>query len=164
MTNYATKAVAAAVDLFSGDTGLKISLDLIQSKLGQSKRLTDAKIGAVNIGKKGSDLAEASRIPALTFSISQLTTKNRERLGQHNSTAKMLCSVQMTHEKSDVLQQNTYDYVDAIIDVLNRSQGLWQEGIFFTGDYCATINAIQAGALNYVQFATIEFDLTLWQG
>lgn len=164
MTNYATKAVAAAVDLFSADTGLKISLDQIQSERSISKRLTNARIGTVNIGKKSNDLAEASRVPALTFSISQLTTKKRERLGQNNSTAKILCVVQMTHEKSDVLQQNTYDYVDAIIDVLNRSQGLWQEEVFFTGDYCATINAIQAGALNYVQLATIEFDLTLWQG
>jgi hypothetical protein len=164
MNTYATKAVAAAVELFSADTGLKVSLDQVQANRNQAIRLVNARIGTVNVGRKANEQLEASRVPTLVFSISQLSAKKRERLGKNNAAAKMTCVVQMTHEKSDILHQNTYDYVDAIVDVLNRSQGLWQEGIFFAGDYCATINAIQAGALNYLQTAIIEFDLTLWEG
>lgn len=163
MQPYTTKAIAAAVQLFAADTGLKVSLEQVQAARSPSNRLLNARIGTINVGKKSNEHIESSRVPALVFSICQLTAKKRERLGKYNSTAKMVCFVQLTHEKSDVLHQNTYDYVDAIIDVLNRSQGLWLEGIFFAGEYCATISAIQTGALNYVQQATIEFDLTLWE-
>lgn len=163
MQTYTTKAIAAAIKLFAADTGLKVSLEQVQEARSPSNRLLNARIGTINIGRKANERSEASRVPLLVFSITQVTAKKRERLGKYNSAAKMLCSVQMTHEKSDVLNQNTYDYVDAIIDVLNRSQGLWEEGIFFAGDYCATISAIQTGALNYIQQATIEFDLTLWE-
>jgi len=163
MNAYTAKAIAAAILRFSGDTGLKFSLDSIRSNSGLSVNQKLFRIEGLHLSPKATGAAQLSRMPIITFAVSKLTNKAKEKLAAFNAAATVVCGLQLSHEKQIELQQETYEYVDSIVDVLHRSRGLWAQGVFYGGGFEASIAPISSGSLNYNQFATIEFEVTLWE-
>lgn len=163
MPSYTKKAIDSAVALLIAETGLKLSLQSIQKLNGEVRQSNRPLFNIVPARKLSVADAQLSRVPTITVSLVKLTSKNSERLGKYNSSARISCSCSLTHEKLEALQALTYEYVDGLIDLLQRSLGLWTEGVFYAGDFNAIINSAQSGSLNFSQTAVIEFDLTLWQ-
>lgn len=163
MPSYTKKAIDSAVALLDGETGLKLSLQSIQIQNGEIRQSSRPLFNILPARKHTVAERQLSRVPTITISLVKLTSKNSERLAKYNSSARISCSCSLTHEQLETLQKLTYEYVDGLIDLLQRSQGLWAEGVFYAGDYSATINSAQSGSLNFSQTAVVEFDLTLWQ-
>jgi hypothetical protein len=52
-------------------------------------------------------------------------------------------------------------YVDAVTQVLDSNRGGWSQGMFFTGGYAVTFEAVQHGGSNFVQAAKVSFEVDL---
>ena len=105
----------------------------------------------------------ANRNPKLSVALVKLQRGQKEKLSDFAALATLQIELIGTLERADLLQSQIGDYVDAICDVLNRNQGLWGKGVFYAGGFTVAISPVYKGGLNYLQDATISFEIHLWQ-
>jgi hypothetical protein len=161
--NQSTRAVRAASDLLRGETGLKVSLEQIQSRRGDLHREAVFEVEARHWGTKVPERTPTARTPRIAVFLRKLTAGKSEKLGAAAVTAELGMELQVTHERADDLQILLNDCVDGVCDVLARNQGLWGHGAYYAGGYEVEISPIAKGGLNYVQSANVTLQIHLWQ-
>jgi hypothetical protein len=161
--NLSTKAVIAAQEMLSGEAGLKVSVEQVQAELGQLGSEASFRIDADYWAAKMVERIPPNRDPKISVALIKLARGQKEKLAGYAATATMELELSLTHERADKLRSLTGIYLDALSDVLNRNQGLWSSGVYFAGGFAIEIAPVSKGGLNYVQSATVKFEINLWQ-
>lgn len=163
MANLSNRALDAAQIVFSGEAGLKISLESLAEQMGrevnEAKFLLERRLW----GSKWTDKQVESRLPRIAFSLRRLKSKGAEKLSRASTCATLHVEIAISAEKAELVQAGIADYIDAVLDLLDRNQGLWAPGVFYAGEYQVDINALAKGGLNYTQSAVFEIEVYLWQ-
>jgi len=161
--NLSTKSVTAAINMFAGESGLKISVEALQDLRGELGSEANFQIDSERWQTKMAERIPLNRNPKVSIALVKVNRGQKEKLSEFGAIATLEVELSSTHERVDNLQQLIGDYVDASCDVLNRNQGLWSKGVYYAGGFNVEISPVSRGGLNFVQNATISFELNLWQ-
>lgn len=161
--NLSTRAVSAAREMLSGPSGLKFSIESIQELRGSLATEARFSVDTSYWNSRLADRVPANRFPRVSIALTRLYRGQKDKLADFSALASMQFELTLTHEKADELQSSIGDYVDALCDVLTRNQGLWSAGVFYAGGFTVNIEPVSRGGLNFIQSATIAFEIHLWQ-
>ncbi len=161
--NLIFRATKAAVELFSGVSGLKLSVESLHEERRELRREASFEIDTTIWNAKLNDRIPANRSPRISIGAMKIVKRQEERLNENSAVVTLAMELVCTHERLDNLHAMTSDWVDAICDVLNRNQGLWAQGVFYAGAYVASVAPVARGGLNYLQSATVTIELHIWQ-
>lgn len=161
--NLSSKAVRAAQNMLVGESGLKVSVEAIREQNGTLASEARFQIDTDYWSQKLSERIPLNRNPKISIALIKLYRGQKEKLAEFGALATLQLELVSTHERADSLQVLQSDFVDALCDVLNRNQGLWSKGVYYAGGFTVDISPVAKGGLNFVQNATISFEIHLWQ-
>ncbi len=161
--NLSSKAVRAAQNMLVGESGLKVSVEAIREQNGTLASEARFQIDTDYWSQKLSERIPLNRNPKISIALIKLYRGQKEKLAEFGALATLQMELVSTHERADSLQVLQSDFVDALCDVLNRNQGLWSKGVYYAGGFTVDISPVAKGGLNFVQNATISFEIHLWQ-
>lgn len=161
--NLSSKAVKAAQNILAGESGLKVSVEAIREQNGALVSEARFQIDTDYWNQKLSERIPLNRNPKISVALIKLHRGQKEKLAEFGALATLQMELVSTHERADSLQVLQSDFVDALCDVLNRNQGLWSKGVYYAGGFTVDISPVSKGGLNFVQIATISFEINLWQ-
>ena len=161
--NLSSKAVRAAQNMLVGESGLKVSVEAIREQNGTLANEARFQIDTDYWSQKLSERIPLNRNPKISIALIKLYRGQKEKLAEFGALATLQMELVSTHERADSLQVLQSDFVDALCDVLNRNQGLWSKGVYYAGGFTVDISPVAKGGLNFVQNATISFEIHLWQ-
>lgn len=161
--NLSSRAVNAAWEMLSGDSGLKVSVEALQELRGELAKEANFQVDTDHWNQKMSERIPPNRNPKISVALVKLYRGQKEKLAGFGALATLEIELASTHERADSLKLLVSDYVDALCDVLNRNQGLWSKGVYYAGGFTVDITPISKGGLNFVQSATISLEIHLWQ-
>ena len=161
--NLSSKAVRAAQNMLVGESGLKVSVEAIREQNGTLASEARFQIDTDYWSQKLSERIPLNRNPKISIALIKLYRGQKEKLAEFGALATLQMELVSTHERADSLQVLQSDFVDALCDVLNRNQGLWGKGVYYAGGFTVDISPVAKGGLNFVQNATISFEIHLWQ-
>jgi hypothetical protein len=161
--NQFTRAVTAAKGILAGETGLKVSVEELIQRRGMLTEEAAFQVDGDYWNAKAAERMPERRQPKLSVALTKLRAGKAEKLARAGAAATMQVELVSTHEQPGHLQQTVSNFVDAVCDVLERNQGSWGAGVFYAGGYDVEIAPVAKGGLNYVQSATISFEIHLWQ-
>jgi hypothetical protein len=161
--NLSTRAVSAAREMLSGPSGLKVSIETLEELRGSLATEARFHVDTAYWSQKLADRIPNDRFPRVSVALTKMYRGQKDKLADFSALASMQFELTLTHEKAADLQSALGDYVDALCDVLNRNQGLWSSGVFYAGGFQVDVSPVNRGGLNFVQNATISFEIHLWQ-
>ena len=161
--NLSSKAVKAAQNMLVGESGLKVSVEAIREQNGTLANEARFQIDTDYWSQKLNERIPLNRNPKISVALIKLHRGQKEKLAEFGALATLQIELISTHERADSLQVQLSDFVDALCDVLNRNQGLWSKGVYYAGGFTVDILPVAKGGLNFVQNATISFEIHLWQ-
>jgi hypothetical protein len=163
VANLTNQALNALYLLLSGEAGLKISLENLAE--AQGREVQDAKFQLERRlwSAKWSEREGETRLPRVAFSLKQLSSRGAEKLARSSAKATLLVEIAISAEKAEQVQNAVADYIDALLDVLERNRGLWSAGVFYAGEFDVEIKPLAKGGLNFTQSAVFEIEVYLWQ-
>lgn len=161
--NLSSKAVSAAQNMLEGESGLKVSVEAIQELRGELAKEANFQVDTDHWSAKMTERIPTNRNPKISVALVKLARGQKEKLAEFGALATLEIELASTHERPDSLRALISDYVDALCDVLNRNQGLWSKGVYYAGGFTVDIAPVSKGGLNFVQSATISFEIHLWQ-
>lgn len=161
--NLSSKAVMAAQNMLVGESGLKVSVEAIREQNGTLASEAQFQIDTDYWNQKLGERIPLNRNPKISVALVKLYRSQKEKLAGFGALATLQIELISTHERADSLQVQMSEFVDALCDVLNRNQGLWSKGVYYAGGFAVDISPVAKGGLNFVQNATISFEIHLWQ-
>jgi hypothetical protein len=160
MVTIGTTAVKVFTQILTGAQGLSTVLAEMQlEESAESKGLADVRVVEQHIA---SDLAERSSgtaYPMFYVYCERIRNLQREKFRLFSGSIKMVIEVRVSHDRLEQLQTGLHILVDAVVNILSRHTGMLAEGICYGGRYDIAFSAVKRGGKNYLQSATVEFDL-----
>jgi hypothetical protein len=163
MASLSNRALDAAYVLFSGEAGLKISLENLSEEMGRQVSIANFLLERRLWGSKLSERDVDTRLPRVSFSLNRMSSKGAEKLSRNAARATLQVEIVVTAEKPEQVANETSNYIDGVMDVLDRNRGLWAAGVFYAGEFEVDIKPLAKGGLNYTQSAVFEIEVYLWQ-
>jgi hypothetical protein len=162
MASLCNRALDAAYILFGGEAGLKISLENLSEETGREIEIAAFVLERRMWGSKWNDRDAQTRLPRVSFSLARLKSKGAEKLSRNAASATLQVEIAASGEKPEQVSEEISNYIDGVIDVLDRNRGLWAAGVFYAGEFEVDIKALAKGGLNYTQSAVFEIEVYLW--
>jgi hypothetical protein len=103
--------------------------------------------------------AGGGRYPSIYIFCERLANTHREKFRTFSGTAELVAEVRVTHDHAESVNGHLQNYVEALTDVLDRSRGVWGQGLHFSGAYEVLFGPIKRGGKNYVQTAKVRLDV-----
>ncbi len=160
MTGIAKGAANKLFTFLTAPAGLNACLAAVSE--GEGEKLPE--IGAQQIVPQNApaELAERSgqaQYPAVHVYCEKLTNDQREKFRAFSGTAKMVIEIRHTQDRLEGIERTLESYVDAVSQVLDRNQGDWSEGMFYSGGYEVNFGQIKRGGKNFMQTAKVVFEV-----
>jgi hypothetical protein len=143
----------------TADHGLscQLSLDAVQGTV------LPAPTGIlVSVQNTAAALAEKSQnvhYPAVYLYCERLTNSLKEKFATFSGKGRLIIEVRHSQDQIEGLEQKVEQYADAVCRVLDTARGSWQDGAYYTGGYEVTFSTVKHGGRNFLQTATIMFDV-----
>ncbi len=163
MASLVNKALDAAEIVFSGEAGLKVSIETIREMHGGVLVEADFVIERRLWGGRTTERDGDTRKPRLSLAVRHLSSKGSEKLSAASATAILQIEVLTSGERASDVQRSSGEYIDAVVDVLGRNRGLWANGVYYAGQYDVELKPLAKGGLNYTQACVFEIEVHLWQ-
>jgi hypothetical protein len=146
--------------MLSSPAGIAAQFSAIASREG----IGAAELGDIRVVTQqvGADLAERSagvQYPIFYAYCEKLTNNLREKFRTFSGKAGMVVEVRVSMDRLEDLGRFLELYVEAVTDVLDLHRGDWGGGLFYAGGYEVVFGGIKHGGRNFIQSATVAFDV-----
>ena len=116
-------------------------------------------IVALNASVEISEKTGYVQYPALLVYCDKLSNTLKEKFRQFSGKAHAVVEVRYSQDNLNGIESSTEVYVDAVCALLDDSRGDWGSGLFYTGGYDVSYEAVGRGGLNFLQRAKVGFDV-----
>ncbi len=86
-----------------------------------------------------------------------LTEKFRTFSGKIRTVAEIWVS----HDRFEGIEERLRLYADAVTQILDSNRGSWGQGAFYTGGYEIVFDPVKQGGKNFLQVATVTFEVDM---
>ncbi len=84
-----------------------------------------------------------------------------EKFRTFSGKVRTVAEIRVSQDRIEGIEDQTRLYVDAVTQVLDGNRGSWGQGAFFTGGYEVAFDAVSQGGKNFLQVATVSFEVDL---
>lgn len=125
--------------------------------------LNEKRMFAQNVARDIAEKAQTFQYPVIYVYCDRVRNLLREKFRKFSGKARLNIEVRASQDRLDGLERLLQLYVDAITEVLHRTQGAWGQGICYDGAYEVEFETAKLGGRSYVQSARIvlEVDVSL---
>ena len=115
-----------------------------------------APVPAEHIVNQNVPLALAERSKAVKYPVVYVYSDRvrnvlTEKFRTFSGKVRTVAEVRVSQDRIEGIEDQLRLYVDAVTQVLDSNRGTWGQGMFFTGGYEVTFDAVQHGGSNFVQ-------------
>ena len=110
------------------------------------------------------DVAEKSstaRYPSVLVHCEKIKNTFKQKFARFSGTATIAVEARVTGDRSEGLEEQTQNYVDAIVALLEASKGNWEEGIYYPGTYEVVYGPLRPGGKRFLKTARVSFELEM---
>jgi len=142
------------------DFGVNAQMSAIEARDGViMQRFTQDQIVEMNLPADVADANLDSDYPLIYLFADQADNLNRERFAWFSGTIMLGIDVRISADLPDGLEPSIHRYTEAVIDVLQNSEGEWSDGLMYSGLYSVRYNPSVLGGDNFLQVARISLTL-----
>ena len=146
--------------LVNPDSGVNVRMAAIEARDGViMQRIPNAQVVAMNLSAEIADDNLDFEYPAIFLWGEEAQNDNREKFAWFSGTIELSVDLRITAELPNALEASLHRYVEAIVDVLQDSQGEWTPGLIFSGQYTVRYSPARLGGDNFLQTARLALSL-----
>ena len=123
------------------------------------QRIPNAQVVTMNLSAEIADDNLDFEYPAIFLWGEEAQNDNRERFAWFSGTIELSLELRLTAELPEALEPSVHRYIEAILDVLQNSQGEWTPGLIFSGQYTVRYSPARLGGDNFLQTARLSVNL-----
>ena len=159
------QTTAAALDrlqalLINPDTGINAQMSAIEARDGViMQRIPNAQVVTMNLSAEIADDNLDFEYPAIFLWGEEAQNDNREKFAWFSGTIDLSLELRLTAALPEALEASMHRYIEAILDVLQNSQGEWTPGLIFSGQYTVRYSPARLGGDNFLQTARLSVNL-----
>src|SRR5580658_10098578 len=116
-------------------------------------------IAPINASVEISEKTGYVQYPALLVYCDKLSNTLKEKFRDFSGKAHAVVEVRYSQDTLEGIESSVQVYVDAVCAMLDDSRGDWGSGLFYTGGYDVSYEAVGRGGLNFLQRAKVGFDV-----
>jgi hypothetical protein len=156
MARPGNAATGKVVKLLTATSGINANLErLSQLENHTLAPMSSHQIKAQNISFELADRSPDSQYPAVYVYCDKVANLLTEKFRAFSGKAHMVVEVRLSRDRMEGLDKELQLHVEAITQILERNQGDWGQGMFYTGGYEATFSPVKHGGRNFIQIAKI---------
>jgi hypothetical protein len=146
--------------LNAADTGLGPAVATLAADSGMALAPISQVVNQ-NVPIALAERAKAVKYPVLYVYSDRVQNLLTEKFRTFSGKVRTVAEVRVSQDRLEGIEQQLRLYVDAVTQVLDSNRGSWSQGMFFTGGYAVTFEAVQHGGSNFVQAAKVSFEVDL---
>lgn len=144
------------------ETGIGAALANLAAETG----VPLATIPPEHILRQNVSIALAERSHAVKYPVVQVYSDRvrnvlTEKFRTFSGKIRMIAEIRVSQDRLEGIETQLQLYVEGVVKVLDGRRGSWGEGAFFTGGYEVNFDPVQHGGRNFLQIATISFEVDL---
>jgi hypothetical protein len=160
MAAIARAATEKVAGILAADTGLPFAVaSLRESEAAELPAIESAQVLAQNIAYEVAEKKPGVTYPAVYVYCERLVNQLKEKFRTFSGKAEMAAEVRVSHDRLETLSRDLELYASAVAGVLDAQRGDWGGGMFYTGGYKIEFGPVKRGGRNFIQTATISFEL-----
>ncbi len=162
MARVGSIATNKLTGLLTADSGLTTSISMLAA---------DTNVNLPGIGSQqviaqhvALDLSEKSfplKYPLVNVYCEKVTNSLREKFRTFSGKARLVVETRVSQDRLDGVETQLQLYVDAVTQVLDQSRGDWGQGMFYSGGYEISFDAVKQGGKNFVQLAKVTLEIEI---
>ena len=164
MASISIDAADTLLSLLRSGQGIPAAMAEIQVRENRSvPELAGAQMLSGHLDK---DVAEQGRgvpYPALFVYCDRVVNSQREKFRRFSGRARLNIEIRVSGTRCEGLERELETYVDAVTEVLHRSQGDWGQGASYSGAYEVHVEAVKRGGKNFLQTAKVVLEVDVSQ-
>ncbi len=146
--------------LINPDSGVNVQMAAIEARDGViMTRIPNSQVVTMNLSAELADENLDYEYPAIFLWGEESQNDNREKFAWFSGTIELGLELRISAELPDNLESSLHRYVEAILDVLQASQGEWTPGMIFSGQYAVQYGPARLGGDNFLQTAKLYLSL-----
>jgi len=148
--------------ILQGETGISFSIAQISERENFTLPLIeDSQIVTRNVAADLAEKTTSVKYPLLHVYCDKVINSLKEKFRTFSGTAGMNVEIRVSHDHIEELETRMQLYVDAVTDVLDRSRGEWNRGMYYSGGYAVQFGAVKKGGKHFLQIAKVQFELNI---
>jgi len=153
-------ATAKVVQLITAPAGVNASLGALTLGGQQAPGILQAaQVQSQNVSAEVAERAGNIQYPTVSVYCEKLVNSQVEKFRSFSGTIQMAIELRYSQDRLDGLQDGMSTYTDALLQVLEASQGDWGNGLYFAGAYQAAYGPVKHGGRNFLQTTKITFEI-----
>lgn len=162
MAQTGTITTSKAVSLLRGETGLGAAIVTVAMNTDADlPKIPAGQVISQNVALEIAEKAGSAKYPAIYVYCDRVVNQLREKFRTFSGKSHMVMEVRVSQDRLEGLEAKLQLYVDAITQVLDGNRGDWGQGMFYTGGYEVTFQAVKHGGKNYLQVAKVGFEVDI---
>ncbi len=146
--------------LIHPDSGINARMAAIEARDGViMQRVRPEQIALMNLPAEIADANLDADYPEIYLFADEAHNENRERFAWFSGTISLGIDVRISAARPESLESGIHRTVEAVIDVLQDSEGMWSDGIIYGGRYSIRYFPSVLGGDNFLQDARISVTL-----
>lgn len=130
-------------------------------KVAERLRATfsEEQVHAENVAPELVEKTAGAHYPAIHVYCDKVINDQVEKFRTFSGRVRATVEVRHSHDRLDGLPGAVEVLVDAVGDMLARSRGDWQDGMFYGGKYEVSFGPAKHGGKNFIQTAKVTFEI-----
>jgi hypothetical protein len=125
--------------------------------------LSEAQMLGGNLGGESAEQPRSLQYPALLVYCDKVINSQREKFRKFSGKARLNVEIKVSDNRPDGLGLSLETCVDAVTEVLHRSQGDWGQGMSYSGAYEVQFEPVKRGGKNFVQTGKVVLEVDVSQ-
>jgi hypothetical protein len=160
MAGLSGALTVTVVSMMTSTTGgVNVRLGAIEKADSSLKAAGIRTIVALNASVDISEKTGYVQYPALLVYCDKVSNTLKEKFRDFSGKAHVVVEVRYSQDTLEGIESSVEVYVDAVCALLDDSRGDWGSGLFYTGGYDVSYEAVGRGGLNFLQRAKVGFDV-----
>jgi hypothetical protein len=153
-------ATAKVAQRITGQGGVNASLAaLTQGEREFAGLVETSQVRTQNVAAEMAERALGVKYPAVNVYCEKIVNDLREKFRAFSGRVQMTIEVRHSQDRMEGIQERLELYVDATMQMLNRSRGDWGDGMYYGGGYEVAFGAVKQGGKNFMQVAKVTFEI-----
>lgn len=123
-----------------------------------------SRVVAQNAAVEIAERALAVKYPVIHVYVDRVRNLLTEKFRVFSGKVRVVAEVRVSQDRIEDLETRTKLYAEAVTHVLDLNRGDWGEGVFYSGGYEVTFEAMKHGGRNLLQVAKVAFEVDVSRG
>lgn len=120
-----------------------------------------AYIVAQNMAVEIFERASVVKYPLIQVYADRVRNQLTEKFRTFSGKIRTVAEIRVSQDRIEGLENQLRLYADAVTQVLDGNRGSWEQGAFYTGGYEIAFNPVKQGGKNFLQVATVTFEVDM---